>query len=43
MFTFHVASARTAPTEARRVGQAIEAISRGIALRDLQKEQKAKK
>jgi hypothetical protein len=43
MFTFHVASAKTAPTEARRVGEAIEAIARGITLRDLQKERKATK
>jgi len=43
MFTFHVASAKTAPTEARRVAEAIEAIERGITLRDLQNERKSKK
>ena len=43
MFTFHVSSAKTAPTEARRVAEAMEAIGRGIALRDLQNERKAKK
>ncbi|MEL6225725.1 MAG: YdeI/OmpD-associated family protein [Pseudomonadota bacterium] len=43
MFTFHVASAKTAPTEARRVVEAMEAIGRGITLRDLQNERKAKK
>lgn len=43
MFTFHVASAKTAPTEARRIAEAMEAIGRGITLRDLQNERKAKK
>ncbi|MEM0898885.1 MAG: YdeI/OmpD-associated family protein [Pseudomonadota bacterium] len=43
MFTFHVASAKTEPTEARRVAEAIEAIGRGITLRDLQNERKSKK
>ncbi|MEM8977370.1 MAG: YdeI/OmpD-associated family protein [Pseudomonadota bacterium] len=43
MFTFHVSSAKTAPTEARRVSEAMEAIGRGITLRDLQNERKAKK
>lgn len=43
MFTFHVSSAKTAPTEARRVSEAMEAIRRGITLRDLQNERKAKK
>ena len=41
MFTFHVSSAKTAPTEARRVAEAMEAIGRGITLRDLQNEWKA--
>lgn len=43
MFTFHVASAKTAPTEARRVAEAMEAISRRITLRDLRNERKSKK
>ena len=43
MFTFHVASAKTEPTEARRVAEAMEAIGRGITLRDLQNERKLKK
>ena len=43
MFTFHVSSAKTAPTEARRVAEAMEAIGRGITQRDLQNERKAKK
>lgn len=43
MFTFHVASAKTAPTEARRVSEAMEAIGRSITLRDLQNERKLKK
>ena len=43
MFTFHVSSAKTAPTEARRVSDAMEAIRRGITLRDLQNERKSKK
>ncbi|MEJ6392840.1 YdeI/OmpD-associated family protein [Gymnodinialimonas sp. 2305UL16-5] len=36
MFTNHVLSAKTAPTEQRRVDEAIAAISEGITLRDLQ-------
>jgi len=43
MFTFHVASAKTAPTEARRVAEAMEAISRRMTLRDLRNERKSKK
>lgn len=43
MFTFHVASAKTEPTAARRVAEAMEAIRRGITLRDLQNERKSKK
>lgn len=43
MFTFHVSSAKTAPTEARRVAEAMEAIGRDITLRDLQNERKGKK
>ena len=43
MFTFHVGSAKTAPTEARRVAEAMEAIGRGMTLRDLQNERKLKK
>ncbi|MEM8649894.1 MAG: YdeI/OmpD-associated family protein [Pseudomonadota bacterium] len=43
MFTFHVASAKTERTEARRVAEAMEAIGRGITLRDLQNERKSKK
>lgn len=37
MFTNHVLSAKTAPTEQRRIDEAIAAISEGITLRDLQK------
>ncbi|MEO0496032.1 MAG: YdeI/OmpD-associated family protein [Pseudomonadota bacterium] len=43
MFTFHVASAKTEPTQARRVADAMEAIGRGMTLRDLQNERKARK
>ncbi|MEO1191041.1 MAG: YdeI/OmpD-associated family protein [Pseudomonadota bacterium] len=43
MFTFHVASAKTEPTEARRVAEAMEAIGRRMTLRDLQTERKSKK
>ncbi len=43
MFSFHVASARTEPTEARRVAEAMAAIGRGMTLRDLQRERKSKK
>lgn len=37
MFTNHVFSAKTAPTEQRRVDEAVFAITEGITLRDLQK------
>lgn len=37
MFTNHVASAKTSPTQQRRVDEAVQAISEGITLRDLQK------
>ncbi len=37
MFTNHVFSAKTAPTEQRRVDEAMVAIKNGITLRDLQK------
>ena len=37
MFTNHVFSAKTAPTEQRRVDEAMVAIKDGITLRDLQK------
>ena len=37
MFTNHVLSAKTAPTERRRIDEAMAAISEGITLRDLQK------
>ncbi|GAB5449646.1 YdeI/OmpD-associated family protein [Gymnodinialimonas sp.] len=37
MFTNHVASAKTPPTQARRVSEALTAIAEGITLRDLQK------
>ncbi|MEO0370220.1 MAG: YdeI/OmpD-associated family protein [Pseudomonadota bacterium] len=40
MFTNHVFSAKTAPTEQRRVDEAMAAITEGITLRDLQKRQK---
>ncbi|MEM7778316.1 MAG: YdeI/OmpD-associated family protein [Pseudomonadota bacterium] len=43
MFTFHVASAKTEATQARRVVEAMEAIGRGMTLRDLQNERKSKK
>lgn len=43
MFTFHVSSAKTAPTEAKRIAEAMEAIGRGMTLRDLQNERKVKK
>lgn len=43
MFAFHVASAKTEPTEARRVAEAMDAIRRGMTLRDLQNERKSKK
>ena len=36
MFTFHVASARSPETEAKRVAEAKAAIDQGISLRDLQ-------
>lgn len=36
MFTFHVASARSPATEAKRVAEAKAAIDQGISLRDLQ-------
>lgn len=35
MFAFHVASAKTAPTEAKRVGEALAAIAQGCTIRDL--------
>lgn len=35
MFAHHVAAAKTAPTAARRVSEAIEAIRMGISLREL--------
>ncbi len=37
MFTNHVLSAKTAPTELRRVNEAMAAIKAGLTLRDLQK------
>ncbi|MEM6589905.1 MAG: YdeI/OmpD-associated family protein [Pseudomonadota bacterium] len=37
MFTNHVFSAKTSPTEQRRVDEAMVAIKEGITLRDLQK------
>jgi hypothetical protein len=37
MFAHHVASAKTPPTEQRRVDEALAAISQGISLRDLKK------
>lgn len=37
MFTNHVFSAKTAPTEQRRIDEALIAISEGITLRDLQR------
>ncbi|MEO1746190.1 MAG: YdeI/OmpD-associated family protein [Pseudomonadota bacterium] len=37
MFTFHVASAKTAPTEAKRVAEAMDAIRQGCTLRDLKR------
>ncbi|WP_300057516.1 YdeI/OmpD-associated family protein [uncultured Roseobacter sp.] len=37
MFTNHVFSAKTSPTEQRRVDEAMAAIKEGITLRDLQK------
>ena len=40
MFAFHVASAKTSPTEQRRIGEALTAIKQGCTLRDLQKRKK---
>lgn len=40
MFTNHVFSAKTSPTEQRRVDEAMAAITEGITLRDLQKRKK---
>ena len=40
MFTNHVFSAKTAPTERRRIDEAIAAITEGITLRDLQRRKK---
>ncbi|MEM9627790.1 MAG: YdeI/OmpD-associated family protein [Pseudomonadota bacterium] len=40
MFTNHVFSAKTAPTEQRRVAEAVAAITEGITLRDLQRRKK---
>ncbi|MEO1474185.1 MAG: YdeI/OmpD-associated family protein [Pseudomonadota bacterium] len=40
MFTNHVFSAKTAPTEQRRVDEAMVAIMEGITLRDLQRRKK---
>ena len=40
MFTNHVASAKTAPTQARRIDEALTAIRAGITLRDLRNRQK---
>ena len=40
MFTNHVFSAKTPPTEQRRVDEAMVAITEGITLRDLQKRKK---
>ncbi|MEM6934183.1 MAG: YdeI/OmpD-associated family protein, partial [Pseudomonadota bacterium] len=37
MFTNHVFSAKTAPTEQRRIDEAMAAITEGITLRDLQR------
>ena len=37
MFAFHVASAKTAPTEAKRVTEAMDAIRKGCTLRDLKR------
>ncbi|MEO0382767.1 MAG: YdeI/OmpD-associated family protein [Pseudomonadota bacterium] len=37
MFTNHVASAKTAPTEAKRVAEAMQAIRQGCTLRDLKR------
>ncbi|MEM1223629.1 MAG: YdeI/OmpD-associated family protein [Verrucomicrobiota bacterium] len=43
MFAFHVLSAKTAPTEARRVDEAISAIKLGLTLRELKNEDKKRK
>ena len=37
MFTFHVASAKTDPTQRKRIAEAMSAIVEGCTLRDLQK------
>ena len=34
MYTFHVASAKTAPTEAKRVAEALDALRQGLSIRD---------
>ncbi len=40
MFTFHVLSAKTEPTQAKRIAEAISAIEQGLTLRDLRNTKK---
>ncbi|MEM1057699.1 MAG: YdeI/OmpD-associated family protein [Verrucomicrobiota bacterium] len=42
MFAFHVLSAKTAPTEAKRIAEAMTAIEKGLTLRELQNQRKAR-
>jgi hypothetical protein len=37
MFTFYVSSAKTHPTEIKRIDEALDAIRQGLSLRDMQK------